>query len=213
MKLKVCGVRDTQMVQACQDHLVDYIGFNFVPSSKRKVTAITAQKLSHAFTGQKVGVFMDQTIEEILDTLAVVDLNIIQLHGQESPAYINQLKNRIPADREVSFWKAFSVDEHFLPQALQECGTNYDLFLFDGKAPGSGKTITADTALQNAIKTAQTLDIPYGLAGGINAQNADQKINQFPTAALLDTASGVEESGQFSREKLKKLLSTLNYDR
>lgn len=200
------------MAQACQDLLVDYIGLNFVPSSKRVVSAIQAQKLSHAFTGKKVGVFMDQKIEEILEIISIVDIDIIQLHGSETSEFIDQLRPLIPAKAGISCWKAFGIDQDFDIKDLQQYSTNCDALLFDGKSPGSGAQITHNTKLAEAIKESQRLNIPYVLAGGINPETLPSLISDFPETEIFDSASGVETNGEFDYAKLKKIMTTLKFE-
>jgi len=150
MKLKVCGVCTMEMLQACQDLSVPYIGFNFVPTSKRVVDLETAHKLSQAYTGQKVGVFQNQSLEEIIHTATLVDLDIIQLHGAEDANYIQTLKTKLNAVKPYEVWKALSVQNEFNKNELQEYSKNCDLILFDGANPGS------ETQIQNKNRRQQT---------------------------------------------------------
>ncbi|NCP66746.1 phosphoribosylanthranilate isomerase [bacterium] len=209
MHLKVCGVRTMPMAQSCQDLSVPYVGFNFVPTSKRYIAPISAQNLSHAYTGQKVGVFQNETLEKIFETCQLVDLDIIQLHGQETPEMIETLKNELKKIKPFKIWKAFSVDESFDFRQLQQYGKNCDLFLFDGANPGSGTQIVNTSTLHDAISETQKLSIPFALAGGINPNTAAKSLDLFPTATLFDTASGVETNQEFKAEKLKQLLEIL----
>lgn len=209
MKLKVCGVRNLSMAQACQDLSVPYIGFNFVEASKRYIDPIAAQKLSHAYTGRKVGVFQNTTVQRIVETSLIVDLDIIQLHGDEDLKFIEELKKALSEIKPLLIWKAFSVDENFKISDLQQYGKNCDLFLLDGKNPGSGTQIVNRSALLEAISSSIKINIPFALAGGINPETASELLDQFHTAALFDTASGVETAGQFDRTKLESLLTKL----
>jgi len=208
MKLKVCGVRNMAMVQACQDAMVDYIGFNFVPTSARVVDLEIAQNLSHAFTGKKVGVFMDQSVATILETISVVDLDIIQLHGNESPEFIASLKKSIP---QLSIWKAFSMDQKFEKSILQHYSKKCDKFLFDGKKPGSGAQIVNSNLLSEVIKEAKKIGVTCGLAGGVNANSIPQLLTNHGSVVFFDTASGVETNGKFKRENLTQICSLLQH--
>lgn len=210
MPLKVCGVRNLNMVQVCQDLSVPFIGFNFVPQSTRFINATQAQKLSHSFSGKKVGVFKNATQPEILETVGMVDLDIIQLHGEESPEFINQLQQALKIFKTLTVWKAFKIDENFSTKILQHYSKNCDLFLFDGSNPGSGQRISSTKKLAEAVQETETLAVKFALAGGINSQTLKPLRHQFPGAQLFDTASGVETNGQFERAKLKALLQILH---
>ncbi len=209
MKLKVCGVRNLRMAQACQDLSVPYVGFNFVSGSKRHIEPMEAQKLSHAYTGRKVGVFQNTAVENIVETSQIVDLDIIQLHGNEGFEFIETLKKQLSEFKNHKIWKAFSVDENLKTSDLQLYGKNCDLFLFDSKTPGSGTQIVNSDTLLESINSSIEINIPYALAGGINPETASKLLDQFHSATLFDAASGVETKGQFDRTKLESLLTKL----
>lgn len=209
MKLKVCGVRTSEAIQACQDRPVDFVGFNFVPSSKRFVSLEVAHQLSHAFTGHKVAVFQNASVETILETLAVVDLDIIQLHGNEDLAFITDLKQAFAPTHNYAIWKAVSPDEAGAIKTLPTFAEPVDLILLDGAQPGSGRAISNQTNLTTAIKICEALNLPYGLAGGINPSTIENKLNTFPSASLVDTASGIETNGQLDRSKLNALINAI----
>jgi len=209
MNLKVCGVRTMTMAQACQDLSVPYVGFNFVESSKRYINPVQAQKLSHAYTGRKVGVFQNAPLETILETAQLVDLDIIQLHGEEDLKYIEDLKTALLEVKPLGVWKAFGIDENFKTNEMQLLCKNCDLFLLDGKNAGSGTQIVNKQLLADAILETQNLGLPYALAGGINPDSASLLLPEFHTAALFDTASGVETNDEFDRNQLERLLKAL----
>ena len=186
--------------------MVDYIGFNFVPTSKRRVDIETAQTLSHSFTGRKVGVFQNAALPEVLQTLQIVDLDIIQLHGEEDPEYIAQLRSLIPAKAGISCWKAFTIDPNFDSKILPQYSKNCERFLFDGASPGSGTQISDTDWLLSATNTATKLQIPFGIAGGVNSSTITELLQKFPEASFLDTASGVEVDGHFSADQLRQMI-------
>ena len=209
MKLKVCGVRTLSMAQACQDLSVPYVGFNFVPSSKRYIAPSQAQSLSHAYTGRKVGVFQNASVETITKTAQIVDLDIIQLHGNEDAVFIQNLKTTLASIKPFMVWKAINLNHNFDKKELQQYSKNCDLLLFDSAIPGSGTQIVNHQALLEALLISTQLGLPYALAGGINLDTAAKNLTQFHAAALFDTASGVETNGQFDSAKLESLLTLL----
>lgn len=210
MPLKICGVRSLKMTQVCQDLSVPYIGFNFVPHSQRFINATEAQKLSHAFTGSKVGVFQNSSVSEILTTVGLVDLDIIQLHGKESPEFVNQLLKALKPGKIFTIWKAFKVEENFNLKNLQLYSKNCDLFLFDRSKPGFGQAITATKKLIKAVQETKILGVKFAISGGINLRTLPNLLTQFSETTLFDTASGVETNGQFDVQKLQALLKILH---
>jgi len=115
--------------------LPDYIGFIFWDKSSRYFEG-KMPNLSN--TIKKVGVFVDATLEEILSKISTYNLNVIQLHGKESPDFCEQLKQN-----GIKIIKVFSVNDDFDFKILNEYEAVCDYFLFDtkGKLPG-GNGIT-----------------------------------------------------------------------
>ncbi len=207
MRLKVCGVRNKDMLQACEDLEIDYIGLNFVPWSKRVIDNEKVDLFEgRPFKGQVVGVFADQEVDFILEKIRLFSLDVIQLHGGENVEFCTEIQNQDFQDLKI--WKAFKIDADFDLKVLEDYKDCVDLFLFDGAKPGSGKTVSAEniSSLEQATKTSEDLDVKYGVAGGINPENIIEFTKQYPNAYLLDTASGVEIEGVFDLEKLKELV-------
>jgi phosphoribosylanthranilate isomerase len=94
MKIKVCGMRETENIRQLVELGPDYIGFIFYPKSKRYVSeqiAPEAVELVPAFI-QKVGVFVDEPFESLLEQFRNNKLELVQLHGNELPEYSARLK-------------------------------------------------------------------------------------------------------------------------
>lgn len=139
MKLKVCGMKlNTLEVAALQP---DYLGFIFWEPSKRFFEGIIPELPA---TIKKVGVFVDATLDEILEKVNRYGLGAVQLHGKESPEFCSDLK-KIIHDRskatgimDLEIIKVFSVKEDFDFNILAPYENVCDFFLFDtkGKLPG-----------------------------------------------------------------------------
>lgn len=202
MKLKICGIRTQEMLDFCESNNVDYVGFNFVPWSKRKLQNfdLLKQKLRNS---KKVALFMDQPFEAVLDLLEKFEFDAIQLHGQEPVNYLQQIKQSFP---KLKLWKAFTLDENFETELLKNYSDISDAFLFDGQNPGGGQNISDFSKLQEAIEFSEKSNILYGIAGGINAENIELFKQNFPKALFLDTASGVEKNKKFSIKVAQKLI-------
>ena len=87
--IKVCGLRDSQNIRDIALLGVDWIGMIFWPRSKRYVSAPPAEIPDNV---RRVGVFVDASIEEVKQHISDYRLDFVQLHGQESPAYVRALK-------------------------------------------------------------------------------------------------------------------------
>jgi len=216
MKIKICGIQTKESSKLCNDLNIDFIGLNFVPISKRFVGLKTVQlkkcnTIAKLFSNKKVGVFMNSKIDIILKILKYVEIDIIQLHGQETPEFIEELKNKLEnleneKYKNLEIWKAFSIKENFDVKVLTDYSKNTDLFLFDGSIPGSGGEINAQNKLMKVLEETEKLKKRYGIAGGINNKNIKKFKENFSKAYLLDTASGVEKNGKFDKDTLKEFV-------
>jgi phosphoribosylanthranilate isomerase len=171
-------------LDACIRLGVDHVGLNFVPSSPRHVDFDTARRLTDRIGGRLpvVGVFKDQSIEEIEEALRQVPLDAIQLHGKESPGFCARVNRPV--------WKVFSVGRGWDPSSvLSYSGAAVHLFDSagsDGSSGGTGKTF--DWSL---LPTRSSL--PWYLAGGLCAENIPSAITLHRPDGL-DLNSGVESS-------------------
>jgi phosphoribosylanthranilate isomerase len=188
LALKVCGMKDADNIKALIENIApDFIGFIFYKKSPRYGVTLAAAKLIDELAPSilKVGVFVNETIEEILAIKEVYNLQAIQLHGNEISTFCEALK------KDSIVIKAFGIDEHFNFESLNAYKNAVDYFLFDTKVPQHGGS---GTAFDWAILNQYQLDIPYFLSGGISMANiSDLKVlNKKPYA--LDVNSKFELS-------------------
>ncbi len=167
VEMKVCGMKsNTEEVAALQP---DYLGFIFWEPSKRYFEG-TIPKLPD--TIRKVGVFVDAPLEDILEKVTTHGLSLVQLHGKESAAFCETLKNRAP---KLGIIKVFAIKDDFDFSVLAPFESVCDFFLFDtkGKLPGGNGYAFDWTVLENYPSTK-----PYFLSGGIGPEEIDS-INAF----------------------------------
>lgn len=172
MTIKVCGMRDEQNIAALSTLPIDYIGFIFYTKSPRFVQKLEAKPFSKDFLScikpKKVGVFVHETIENITKKSIDFDLQAIQLHGNETPNFIERLRQYLRPS--ISIFKAFSIDEKFDFQLLKDFENLADKFLFDTKTAqhgGSGQKF--DWQLLEKYQG----DTPFLLAGGIGVADTE----------------------------------------
>jgi phosphoribosylanthranilate isomerase len=156
MKLKICGMKYPDNILEVSQLLPDYMGFIFWKKSSRFFDS-EIPNLPKSI--QKVGVFVNDTLEEIITKIKKYDLNLIQLHGNESVAFCESLK-----DEKVKIIKVFSVNDDFDFSILEPFETVCDYFLFDtkGKLPG-GNGIVFDWKVLEKYPSTK----PFFLSGGI----------------------------------------------
>jgi phosphoribosylanthranilate isomerase len=202
MIIKTCGMRDADNIRAVSELGIDWMGFIFWPPSSRYVS----EKPSFLPTRQKrVGVFVDARIEEVKSKADEYALDLIQLHGSESPAFCEWLK----ANSRQQLIKAFNIaTQEDLEQTIPYEGL-VDYFLFDTKAKMVGGN---GTQFDWSVLSAYQGNTPFLLSGGIGPDDAE-KVRNFhhPQLAGIDLNSRFELSPALKDiEKLKQFITEYN---
>ena len=202
MKLKVCGLTKTDQIHELISMKIDFLGFIFYEKSPRYVlNHLSLSEISGIKHSGKVGVFVNESVENIVAIAEDTALNYIQLHGDEEENFIDELRNKL--NKETKIIKVFRVGKEFenLKFKIQNLKSDVDYFLFDTDSKafgGTGKTFN--------WQILNELDIPkpYFLSGGISPENCKdiRNIKQQPLA--LDINSKFEtEAGNKDLEKIK----------
>ena len=183
MKIKVCGMRDSENISGLLNLKPDFIGFIFYDKSKRFVADFP--QIDIPYSTKKVGVFFNEKIDKSVEKTLKYKLDIVQLHGNETPEYCEEL-----ALQEIKIFKAFSIDENFDFSATKPFEKHVSLFLFDTKGKyygGNGLKFNWDLLQNYKGKT------PFLLSGGITKNDA-KEIKKFNHPAFLgvDINSGFE---------------------
>ena len=174
-------MRDADNIRAVEALGVDWMGFIFYPPSKRYVDQLPAY-LPNA--SKRVGVFVNESLETILEKIELFQLDIVQLHGDESPEFCAQL-----SQHDIQIMKAFGIANSFPSEKIAEYEGSCDYFLFDTQTPtygGSGRKFNWDI-LQNYQGSTHFL-----LSGGIDPDDA-QAIQEFSHPLCI----GVDINSQF----------------
>lgn len=201
MIIKICGMRQTENIRQVEQLGADWMGFIFYPSSPRYVSELP----SYLPRKQKrVGVFVNAEKSFILEHVKLFQLDLLQLHGNETPSYCSEIREAT----HIPVIKAFGVAEEtdFMTICTYE---NYaDYFLFDtpcSTAGGSGKAF--DHSLLNHYQG----HTPFLLSGGLGPDDT-KEINDFkhPAFAGIDLNSRFElQPALKSVEKLHSFLSKI----
>lgn len=200
-QVKICGLTCVPEAVACASLGADAIGFVFYPKSPRAVMPAEARVISLALPSFvcRVGVFVDEPFDTIMQTAETARLQAVQLHGQESPSLVEKLAARgltvikaLFSHREPFFSKATQYPAHAF---LVECGV--------GPLPG-GNARTWDFSLLKDFSK----ELPLVLAGGLAMDNVVQAISQTQPDAV-DISSNVEQSpGKKDLDKVKQFIGT-----
>lgn len=205
LKVKICGMRDLANIAEVTALQPDYIGFIFYDKSPRYVGEDFEMPTIPTSIG-RVGVFVNEQTEKILNKLEQHRLDFVQLHGDESVGQCQELKSN-----GIKIIKAFSIDKDFDFNSIELYGDYVSYFLFDTKGRYfGGNATTFDWSLLEKYNQL----IPFFLSGGISPENvkAIKKISNLNVYAL-DANSGVEISpgvkDGIKIKELKRVVSSL----
>ena len=201
LKLKICGMKFPENIEQVAALQPDYMGFIFFEKSPRNFDA-EAPRLPEKI--KKTGVFVDASLDYILEKVEKHQLQAIQLHGNETPEFCAALKAE-----NLEIIKVFSVKDSFDFSILQKYENKVDFFLFDtkGKAKG-GNGITFDWEILKKYPS----ETPFFISGGIGLEEiARFKDFEFPkTFYGIDVNSRFETKPGFKNlEDLKELRRTI----
>ncbi len=192
ISVKVCGLTDPRGVTAAVDAGAAMVGFVFFRRSPRFVTPETAAQLTDlAPRGvKKVGLFVDPTDAELEQVLRSVRLDMIQLHGKETPARVDAV--RLFSGLRVM--KALGIATARDLHEAKDYQDHADWLLFDAKPPKDATRPGGNAkAFDWALLKSHVGKTPWGLAGGLTRGNVAKAIKESG-ARLVDVSSGVESA-------------------
>ena len=197
MIVKVCGMREAENIRAVEALGVDWMGFIFWEHSSRNVCQRPAYLPTRA---KRVGVFVDAPLDVVCQHVEAFGLDVVQLHGSESPAFLNDLRSL--CDARLLIVKAFSIAtrDDLLQTSLYEGLADY--FLFDTKAQlvgGNGRKFDWSVLAHYDGST------PFLLSGGIGPDDASH-LSAFshPRLAGIDLNSRFEAAPALKNVELLK---------
>ena len=195
LKLKVCGMCATENVAALTEVQPDMMGFIFHESSPRFCAHVPEVIIPSCII--RVGVFVNSSLSYILDKKQEFDLNMVQLHGKESPEFCLEVQQYLPV------MKAFNLSEDFDFRTLDGYKDGCTYFLFDASGPNAGGNgVTFNWELLQQYKG----NTPFFLSGGIRPSMAADILKiQHPSLVGIDINSGFEIRPGFKDiEKIKQ---------
>ena len=200
-KVKMCGISNVETIPAIVDAKPDYMGLVFAPS-KRQVTVEQAkilieelhkQCINHYDTKvvKTVGVFVNETLDNLVRIADTANLDAVQLHGDEDEAFIQSLKERT----NVEVWKAIQIRS--AADVEEWIDSSADMLLFDAyhKDERGGTGEVFDWSSLDAFER------PFMLAGGIDSTNVARAIRTVRSYGI-DISSGIETNGVKDDEKI-----------
>lgn len=189
---KICGLNDAASLKSAVDGGADFVGMVFFPPSPRSISGALAAELAENIPGRvkKVGLFVDPPDAHLRAICGQVDLDMIQLHGSESPARVKE----IIALTGLPVIKAIKIETRADLAQAKDYEPIVQMLLFDAKAPkdmknalpGGNGLVFDWTMLRQA-----RFSVDWMLAGGLNKDNISEAV-LISGAKLVDTSSGVE---------------------
>jgi phosphoribosylanthranilate isomerase len=192
--VKICGINSEMALDAAVEGGARAVGFIFFPPSPRFVMLRTAADLAKRVDPSagvtRVGVFVDPTIEALDNTLLHVPLDMIQLHGHESPEEVEVIRMtfRLPVMKAIGVKTADDLDQ------VEEYASVADRLMFDAKAP-EGALLPGGNAVAFDWTLLKTRDypLPWTLSGGLTCGNVAAAVRESGAPAV-DVSSGVESA-------------------
>ncbi|GLB52121.1 N-(5'-phosphoribosyl)anthranilate isomerase [Neptunitalea chrysea] len=206
MKLKICGMKYKENIIEVANLQPDYMGFIFYEKSPRYVSD-SLPELPKAII--KTGVFVNSSLEYITRVITQYNLKALQLHGNESVTFCEQLKKNLP---NIEVIKVFSIKDQFDFKTLSPYEDFVDFFLFDtkGTLPG-GNGYTFDWSVLKEY----TSSTPFFLSGGIGLESVPQ-LTDFFKLPIAQKCYAIDVNSKFeiapalkNRDKLKQFKTEL----
>ncbi len=208
VKTKICGIKTPEALRAAIDGGARFVGFVFFPPSPRHVAIDTAKELALMLpTGvRSVALFVDPSDEQLEAVLGHVQIDMIQLHGDETPTRVREIKQKYA----MPVLKAFPVrDAEDIDRSSDYSGIA-DWFIFDAKPVNADLPGGTGQVFDWELLAGRHFDVPWMLSGGLTPDNvADALARLSPDA--VDVSSGVERTrGEKDEAKIRAFLSAVN---
>jgi phosphoribosylanthranilate isomerase len=206
VKIKVCGMTDPENVREIMHHKPDYIGLIFYDKSPRSIENGEARgKFSVSGETKKVGVFVNENFDRIINFTKEFELDLVQLHGSETPGDCQRIRST-----GLGVIKVFGIDNNFDFNKCRDYIPFADLFLFDTRSEkhgGTGKKFDWGKLKDYQFNT------PFLLSGGISIRDVQDLKNMdhdclagFDINSQFETRPGYKDSelvGRFIQEMRK----------
>lgn len=189
MRIKVCGMTQLEQIEQLPSLGATFAGFIFYPKSPRYVFRhLTSSELKKVNTINKVGVFVNASIEEVLLMVDKCRLHMVQLHGDEPPKYCERLADY------VSVVKAFRLSDNDSIEWMTKPFMDVcDLFMFDTMGAGYGGT---GKKFDWNILKGSTIGKPFFLSGGIQPEDT-KALQEFQTEPVAKAMFAIDINSRF----------------
>jgi phosphoribosylanthranilate isomerase len=207
VQVKICGLRTPEAVHAAVSGGAHAVGFVFYDASPRALGPESAAQLARLLptATRAVGLFVDASDDDIETVVSRVPLDMLQLHGNEPPRRVAELRARF----NMPVMKALKIATEADLAPLGDFEAVADWILFDAKPPAKVATLPGGTGIAFDWRLLKRVRIvkPWMLAGGLNAENLAEAVAESG-ARTVDVSSGVEDRpGVKSLERIAAFLA------
>ncbi len=208
MRVKVCGITKAAQAQQVSEAGADFAGFIFYPPSSRYVFKhMPATEIRKLRNINKVGVFVNADVDDVLRTVDDCGLYLVQLHGDESPRYCEKISQYI------TVIKAFRVSSNDnISWKIKDYHDAADMFMFDTDGAGFGGT---GKKFDWQILKEASINKPFFLSGGIAPDDAEN-IQQFQQHSIAKDLFALDINSRFEitpgikdMEKVKSFINLM----
>jgi phosphoribosylanthranilate isomerase len=207
-RVKICGLCRPQDAAAAVESGADYVGVILAPQTRRSQTLSAARQIfDSAGSTRRVGVFVNPQLSEIVEAIDTLKLAVVQLHGDEPPAFVQTI------DRTVEIWKAVRVRQ---PEEVGLAASRYSrvvqALLLDAFHPshagGSGAIL--DWSAMSTARAQLPAGLSLVLAGGLTPDNVVEAVHILKPD-VVDVSSGVEQAvGEKSAERMRAFVAAVD---
>ena len=202
LQVKICGITKVDQAIAIEQSGATAIGFICVPETPRYINANSIRPIADQLSIDRVGVFLNASIDTIQQTIAIANLNVVQLHGKESPEFCQELRSL-----NVKLIKALRIRSHSDLEHSINYQSHVDTLLLDAYHPNQagGTGLTIDWTMLKSFRPSCN----WWLAGGLTPENIGDALT-FVTPDGIDLSSGLENApGDKNLERVAELFSNL----
>ncbi|MBD2082790.1 phosphoribosylanthranilate isomerase [Leptolyngbya sp. FACHB-17] len=202
LQVKICGITKADQAIAIEQSGATAIGFICVPGTPRYIEATNIQVITNYLSVDRVGVFLDAAIDTIQETIKVANLNVVQLHGKETPEFCQKVRSL-----NVKLIKALRIRSQADLEQSIDYQSHVDVLLLDAYHPtqAGGTGLTIDWTMLKAFRP--TCD--WWLAGGLNPHNVSEALSLVSPDGI-DLSSGLENApGDKNLERVQLLFNQL----
>lgn len=206
-QVKICGIKDAATLAIAAANGADYVGFNFYPPSPRSLDLFAAAELARAVPDhvQRVAVLVDPDDRALDGLLAHVPVDILQLHGGETPERVREVAEHTGC-RVMKVIRVLDREDLAMADDYRQAA---DLLMLDAKPrPGALLPGGNGQAFDWRILDGYRPSLPWALAGGLNADNIGAAVHDA-APDIVDVCSGVERApGVKDEARLRAFLDT-----